>query len=407
MTAISLTGVSKNYRIKPNGYGRLKDLLLGRPLPIQVALEPLDLDIKKCEVVGVLGKNGAGKSTLLKLIAGTLRPTTGSIDIDGRVCALLELGSGFHPELTGYENVELGGVVAGLTQQEIRERLEDIIEFSGLSDAMSRPLKTYSSGMVARLAFALATSVDPDILILDETLSVGDGQFAKKSFDRIMDFRDKGKTILFCSHSMYQVQAVCTRAIWIDNGSIQMDATPGEVISAYSLFLSKKERNPRDTIVQRTGLDAIDLDDQLSAGTAKILDVKVTVDGSSGSDHEIGVGTSDVAIETRISVPLGEPPPCLGIVVINGHGDPVTSVTSLIDGFQMTPDQDGQAAVSLIFERLSLMRGNYWVHVFLLCDRGIHIHDKARMVAKITVTQEDCAIGFVSLPHRWVKLVAD
>ena len=403
MTAISLRGVSKSYRSSSHGRERLKELLFGKKTLQHRALEFLNLEISKQEIVGIIGQNGAGKSTLLKLIAGTLKPTTGSVSIDGRLCALLELGSGFHPELDGYENVRLGGAVAGLSQQEISERMEGIIEFAGLSEAMDRPLKTFSSGMMARLAFSLMTSVDPDILILDETLSVGDGQFAKKSFDRIMSFKEQGKTILFCSHSMYQVQAICTRAIWIESGRIRMDGPPGEVIQNYNLFLSRKSGDGTSDQNLQSWTEAKD-DTESWVNAPKILNVQVQVGGEAASLHRIEMGGSDVVVKTTIKGDPESPAPTLGIVIINGNGEPVTSTTSLIDGQRVQLDESGMATLALTFEKFSLMRGDYWIHVFLLCDRGIHIYDKARMVAQIIVDQPDGAIGLVALPRRWAAL---
>lgn len=224
--AIELEKVSKGYYPSSSPLSRVMDAIMGRTADMSLVLKPFSLNIQHGEIVGLIGVNGAGKSTLLKLIAQTTLPTTGVVSVKGSVCALLELGAGFHPDMTGRENIFLGGAVAGMSTAEIQDRFDEIVQFAGLDAVIDRPVKTYSSGMMMRLAFSLATSVDPDILILDETLSVGDGHFAKKSFDRIMGFKEAGKTILFCSHSMYQVQAICSRVIWMDEGVVRMDGSP-------------------------------------------------------------------------------------------------------------------------------------------------------------------------------------
>ncbi|EQD78392.1 ABC-type polysaccharide/polyol phosphate transport system, ATPase component, partial [mine drainage metagenome] len=179
------------------------------------ALKGISFELGHGEVLGIIGRNGSGKSTLLQLLAGTLTATSGTIERQGRIAALLELGSGFNPEFTGRENVYLSAAVMGLGKEDIEARYEEIVDFSGIAPFIDQPVKTYSSGMMVRLAFSVATSVDPDILIIDEALSVGDGEFSRRSFDRIMTFKDQGKTILFCSHALYQVDALCNRVIWL------------------------------------------------------------------------------------------------------------------------------------------------------------------------------------------------
>jgi lipopolysaccharide transport system ATP-binding protein len=183
------------------------------------ALSGVDLEVGQGEVVGIIGRNGSGKSTLLQLVCGTLSPTEGEINVHGRVAALLELGAGFNPEFSGRENVFLNGAILGVSRAEMEARFDEIVAFSGIGDFIDQPVKTYSSGMYVRLAFAVAVHIDPDILIIDEALSVGDGAFARKSFERIMALKEKGATILFCSHSMYQVEVLCQKALWLDAGT--------------------------------------------------------------------------------------------------------------------------------------------------------------------------------------------
>lgn len=204
------------------------------------ALKPLSFEIKRGETVGIIGRNGSGKSTLLQMLAGTLTPTSGTIEINGKVAALLELGAGFNPDFTGHENVYLNGSILGLTTAEIDSLYSGIEAFAGIGDFIHRPVSTYSSGMVVRLAFAIATAAQPDILIVDEALSVGDEAFQRKCFARIELMKQKGATILFVSHSAQAIIQLCDRAIWLDSGAMQKDGKPKEVMDAYHRFLNQE-----------------------------------------------------------------------------------------------------------------------------------------------------------------------
>jgi lipopolysaccharide transport system ATP-binding protein len=199
-----------------------------------VALAPLNLRVHRGEALGLIGRNGAGKSTLLQMVCGTLNPSSGSVVVNGKIGALLELGAGFNPEFTGRENVYLAAAVMGFSGAETDALYESIVDFSGIREFIDQPVKTYSSGMYVRLAFSIATSANPDILVIDEALSVGDGAFAKKSFERIMQLKTQGTTVLFCSHSMYQVESFCDRALWLDHGQVQMEGPASKVVAAYA-----------------------------------------------------------------------------------------------------------------------------------------------------------------------------
>jgi lipopolysaccharide transport system ATP-binding protein len=236
--AISIAGLRKAYRLWPRPHDLLVEALTGRRRHVEfVALDDVSLDVAAGTVLGVLGRNGAGKSTLLRIVAGTLDATAGSVRVDGRVAAILELGTGFHPEYTGRENVLLGGMCLGMSRAEVAAKLDGIVTFAELEEFIDRPLRTYSSGMQARLAFAVATAVDPDVLIIDEALSVGDARFQLKSFDRIRRFKQEGRTILFVSHSIQTVVAICDRAVLLERGRIIADGEPNEVGNLYHEML--------------------------------------------------------------------------------------------------------------------------------------------------------------------------
>ncbi|MBP6718337.1 MAG: ABC transporter ATP-binding protein [Rhodoferax sp.] len=206
-------------------------------------LNDINFHIAPGEAVGLVGRNGAGKSTLLKLLTGTLLPTTGHVEIKGRIAALLELGMGFHPEFSGYDNVLMAGQLQGMTRQQVLACMDDIVAFSEIGEALMQPVRVYSSGMMVRLAFAVATAVRPDVLIVDEALAVGDAYFQHKCFRRIREFRDHGATLLFVSHDPLAVKSLCTRAILIEGGRIAMDADPVQVLDYYNALIALDEES--------------------------------------------------------------------------------------------------------------------------------------------------------------------
>ena len=234
MYALEVNNLEKKYKIYSKPSDRLKEIILRKPLyKYFTALDNISFNISHGEKIGIVGDNGAGKSTLLKILAKTLTPTSGSIKINGNVAALLELGAGFHPEFTGRQNIYINASLLGLSPKQIANIEEAIIEFSELGDFIDMPVKTYSSGMFMRLAFSIATSVNPDILIIDEALSVGDQRFQKKCIDRMINFKETGKTILFCSHNMYQVGILCNKALWLKDRKIQQFSEVDKVIKNY------------------------------------------------------------------------------------------------------------------------------------------------------------------------------
>lgn len=234
MKPIELEQVGKYYRIYANPRDRLVELLTGRSRHTgHWALQGVDLSLEKGEAVGVIGNNGAGKSTLLKLIAGTLLPSTGRLRCRGRLTAILELGTGFHPEFSGRENLYYAASLMGVARQEVAQRFDAIVAFAGLEAVIDQPLKTYSTGMVVRLAFSLVTSIDPEILIIDEALAVGDRSFQKRCLDRMVEIQQSGTTILFCSHSMHHVMQFCSRALWLEQGRVRELGPVSTVVDHY------------------------------------------------------------------------------------------------------------------------------------------------------------------------------
>ncbi len=234
---IEFIGVSKSFRHGAGAKllrGHLQEFLRGRSSSRFFALRDVSFRLESGESLAVVGSNGAGKSTLLSLVAGLSKPQEGRVLVEGRVAALLELGSGFHPDLTGEENLLLNASLLGLSRRRTEEQFDAIIAFADIGDFIREPLRTYSTGMLMRLAFSIAVHVDPDILIVDEVLAVGDQAFQAKCFERIRQFRAAGKTLLFVSHATQLVREVCGRGLWLDHGRVMMDGTASEVLDAYS-----------------------------------------------------------------------------------------------------------------------------------------------------------------------------
>jgi len=237
---IRCSNVSKNFIMYHHFTGGIKNFLFHLPSAIRsmrstrrTVLENVDFEIISGETVGIIGKNGAGKSTVLGLLAGVLLPSSGSVTVDGRVAPLLELGAGFHSLLSGRENIVLNGTLLGMLREEVNDKLEKIIEFSELEEFIDQPIRTYSSGMLARLGFSVAVNCNPDILLVDEVLAVGDDSFQKKCIKKMRWFKERGKTIVFVSHDIREIKQVCDRVIWIENKTVRMNDKSDKVLSQY------------------------------------------------------------------------------------------------------------------------------------------------------------------------------
>lgn len=406
--AIHATGISKCYQIYNHPRDRLKQFLWrGKRTFFREmwALHTLDLTVTHGEVVGIVGQNGSGKSTLLQLICGTLTPTSGTIQINGRIAALLELGAGFNPEFTGRENIYMSATILGLNSSEIEDRLEHIIEFSGIRDFIDQPVKTYSSGMFVRLAFSVAINVNPEILVIDEALSVGDGAFSRKSFDRIMQLRDAGKTILFCSHSMFQIESLCSRAIWLDRGKMIADGDAAKVIADYQIFLDKSalpqngETAPAISVAVQTPPPAES--PHFAAGHARLETVNILVNGQDYKDTPIIYGHSSLSIRIVFVSDPTLPCPNVAVTIHSMDARTITSAATWEDHVMPIRQSDGRSCIQLTFDQLPLLKGEYLVSAHLLCERGIHVYESAIGIATLTVQQQGRLQGYFAMPHRW------
>jgi lipopolysaccharide transport system ATP-binding protein len=420
---IRVDGVSKRFRrtLPGDRLRTLKSALLGgrrtRDLPREEtipALEEVSFEVARGESFGLVGGNGSGKSTLLKLVAGMLRPTTGELAVDGRVAALIELGSGFHPEISGRENVYINGAVLGLSRREIDRRYRDIVEFSGLADFMEEPVKNYSSGMYVRLGFAVAIHTDPDVLLVDEVLAVGDEAFAHRCIRRIEEFLAAGRTLLLVSHSLDLVAELCDRVLWLDRGHQRLLGEPRRVIDAYRQAVAEQEgaehlaaaraRQQRDAAAGNQGgggaaKAADESGEVLRWGSGQVQITAVRLLGPDGTErYHLQTGESaGFEIKARAAQPLADF--VFGIAVNTPRGFECWGTNTDIEGF--VPEQlTGEVVVRVTCPALRLAPGEYTV------DVAVHAHDGApydyhRRAFGFTVTAATGGIGVYFPEHRW------
>ncbi len=357
--AISLQGIAVRYRVPHERISTLKEhaiRLLERRLQYDDfwALRDVNLQVRRGETIGIIGPNGAGKSTLLKVIARVLRPTHGRVWICGRVAPLLEFGAGFHPELTGRENVFLNGALLGFSRAEMQHKFQRIVDFAELWDFIDAPLRTYSSGMTVRLGFAIASDVQPDILIIDEVFSVGDAAFQRKSAERIEGFRASGATILLVSHSPESVQSLCDRAIRLDHGRIITDGLSSAVVSQYlagntAAEAKRLSREGGPSSVQRWGSREIEI------AKVRLLDAQ----GQERAVFETGECLV-LELSYRANTPVDAP--VFGMAIYRHDGLHVTGPNTSFAGLTL-PMVQGIGTVTLTIPRLPLLEGLYHVSV--------------------------------------------
>lgn len=390
MIAVQAEGLAKAYSLYARPVDQLLDRLLprrGRPRNLFWALRDVSFTLEPGTTFGIIGENGSGKSTLLALVAGLLQPTAGTLTVRGRISTLLELGAGFNPAFTGRENALLGGAVLGLEPAELQRRLPDIIAFAELGEFIDRPARTYSSGMYVRLAFALATSVDPDVLVIDEVLAVGDQYFQKKCIDRIQAFRQAGKTILFCSHNLYLVKEICERALWLHQGRVAALGARADVADAYSTFLREKMSAPAPTLSRP--LDS----------PAWITEVRLL--GADGEPvHHVRTGGS-LTLEVYFATRALEVPVNVGVHIVRNDNIECFGVSTHFT--KTSPALAGhRGAIALRFPAISLLSGAYRVSVLLLDEHGLHPYEHRVNALEFTVTNPGREIGFCYLEHEWV-----
>jgi len=405
--ALRIEGLSKLYRrtLPGDRLRTLKSALVGRSLASGLtpeesiaALEEVNFSVHQGEAFGVIGGNGSGKSTLLKLVAGMLKPTTGRITVAGRVAALIELGAGFHPEISGRENVFINGAVLGLTRKQIERRYEEIVEFSGLGDFMEEPVKNYSSGMYVRLGFAVAVNTDPDVLLVDEVLAVGDEAFAHRCLRRIEEFLASGKTLLLVSHSLDLVEGVCDRVLWLANGKQRLVGEPRRVIDAYRQEVAEREGEEHREDKRRREATGEAVADELRWGSreAEIVGVRLLAAGE--ERYHVATG-EDLTFEIRARAARPLDDFVFGVAIKTPRDIEVWGTNTDLAGY--APGHfEGEATVRLTCPACRLAPGEYLVDVAIHAKDGAP-YDYHRRALNLTVTAPTGGVGVYFPEHRW------
>ena len=378
--ALRVHDLGKSYPFYERPSERVLELLFRRPPKRRFqALEGVSFELEQGRTLGIVGDNGAGKSTLLQLIAGAATPTTGWIERRGAVLGLLELGIGFHPEFTGRENVFFYGDILGLPRTRVQDRFAQILAFSELGDFIDKPLKTYSTGMRMRLAFSLVASLEPEILIIDEALAVGDIHFQKKCIDRMMELKRSGRTIIFCSHSNYQIGMFCDEVIWLKEGRLHMHGPVEEVITAYEHYQNRKEREAPSS-PEPAG----------AARPVRIETFTVTTPPplNTGKDVSFLLELAPSAEETAYHLTLS-------LKLENERGIFVTGTH-----LRGEPPLRGRRRVRVSFPRWPLMGGLYIAHARVFDDQGLMLYDERRL-EDLKVPKSGQEMGICRLPFRW------
>lgn len=360
------------------------------------ALRGIDFNVQRGETVGIVGRNGAGKSTLLQLLCGTVHPTEGQLHVGGRLAPLLELGAGFNPEFTGRENVYLNAAVLGVPEREIRARFEAIEAFAGIGAFIDQPVRTYSSGMQARLAFAVAIHTEPDVLIVDEILAVGDAAFQRKCVARFFELRDAGCTVLFVSHDPYLVKTICQRALYLRGGEKVAFGPADEVVDRYTLELEQAEAPAAPAEAPPAADEAEE--------QALFRFPLVRFERSDGTeiDDRIESG-ADVQLRVRYEAIGGDlPEKCCFVFNLKRHDDfYVCGTTTLMDGFEAFPVQR-QGEVLIRFPRLRLLAGSYRWRIAINDQVGVAVLGEASHRCPFQVVDRFQAHGLIDLPRSWV-----
>jgi ABC-type polysaccharide/polyol phosphate transport system ATPase subunit len=382
---IRAEGLTKHYRLYARPHDRLRELLWRdsrlRGVPVH-ALDGVSFSVRAGETVGVIGRNAAGKSTLLQCLAGTLQPTSGACEVHGRVGALLELGAGFHPDFSGRDNVHLNATVLGMTRQEIDARFDAIAAFADVGEFIDAPVKTYSSGMYVRLAFAVAVAVEPDVLLIDEALAVGDLRFQMKCLEHMRGLQRRGTTIVLVSHSVEQVRRFCDRALWLDHGRLVMDGPAATVTDRYVEYATAvgSDGATAPLLPELGSLARIRSVELSSTAVTAFEPLRVTV------EYEI--------VEERVPTLL------VGVALYTLERRYVFGPNTALDGV-VVPDTRGVHRVTYVVPKLPLLGGTYMVDAGLFADRGLACLDYRLDAGRFVVETPYFTEGLVHIEHDW------
>jgi ABC-type polysaccharide/polyol phosphate transport system ATPase subunit len=411
--AVVADGVTKVYRrfLHQHQFRTLKSALLTgslitdlRPEETFTALDGVSFEVARGATFGVIGENGSGKSTLLKLLAGITKPTRGSLRLEGRVSALIELGAGFHPEISGRENVAINGIMLGLSRREVEERFDDIVDFAELSEFIDAPVKTYSSGMYMRLGFSVAIHVDPDVLLIDEVLAVGDEAFTRKCLDKIGEFRRRGKTILIVTHSLGLVEKMCDEALWLRHGRRADTGDPKRVVDAYLTYVAGGEEAllARDVVPATPSPAAEKTPEGYREGRWGNREVEITrvrlVDDRGQERHVFASGES-VIVRLEVEARAEVEDFVFGVGIFTTDGMSVYGTNTHIEDY-VPRRAVGRGEVSLELSDLRLVEGTYLMDVAVHRRDGTP-YDYHRGLHSLRVKSRVKDVGVYRPPHRW------
>jgi ABC-type polysaccharide/polyol phosphate transport system ATPase subunit len=412
VVAVEVEGVSKRFRrqtIQP--FTTVKtavvDFILRRKYPgkdgAYQVLRDVNLTVRKGEVLGIIGRNGSGKSTLLKLLAGIYRPDCGTVSVQGKIGALLELGAGFHPEFSGRENIFLNGILLGLSKREIRQRFDAIVRFAELEAFIDVPVKNYSSGMYMRLGFSVAVHAEPDILFIDEILAVGDESFQQKCFDKVSEFRRQGKTIILVSHDLAAVQRWCDEVLWIDDGTVREQGLPRRVVDLYRQHIADQEteaavaghQGSEEALPQAPAMES---SQRWGSREVEIVSVRM-LDGTGGEGYRYHSGDAvRVLLRYKVQAPVSEA--VFGIAILRSDGLRCFGSNTALEAAPLPPLAN-EGMVEVLLERLDLLDGSYSLDVAVESKDG-YPYDYHHGLYPFTVKSELREVGVFHIPHCWV-----
>ncbi|MCD7884586.1 MAG: ABC transporter ATP-binding protein [Lachnospiraceae bacterium] len=417
-TAIQVDHLTKMYKLYDRPSDRLKDSLgFSRKKCYQehYALTDISFSVKKGETIGIIGTNGAGKSTILKIITGVLNPTSGTVSVDGRISALLELGAGFNMEYSGIENVYLNGTMMGFSDEEIEARLPEILRFADIGEFVYQPVRTYSSGMFVRLAFAVAINIDPEILIVDEALSVGDVFFQAKCYRKFEDFKREGKTILFVSHDLSSISKYCDRVILLDHGKIAGDGSPKEIVDLYKQLLVHQDPAVKGTPVAEREARSAGADARTqTSGWRGLRDANPNVleygdrraeiigfqilDASGSASTTIEKGTS-FTIKMRVRYQEDMEDPIFAYTIKDMRGTEITGTNTMYEKVTIQPRKKGDVDVVSFTQRVDLQGGEYLISLGLTGYQGgeFVVHHRLYDVCSLVVVSSKNTVGFYDM----------
>lgn len=403
--AIKIRGVKKTFRVYYDKSNSLKERILfweRNRHENRVVLENVDLDIKKGESVGLIGHNGCGKSTLLKLMTKILYPDEGTIEVNGRVSSLLELGAGFHPDLSGRENIYNNASIFGLTKKEIDDRLKDIVDFSELGTFIDNPVRTYSSGMYMRLAFSVAINVNADILLIDEILAVGDANFQAKCFNKLKEIRSKGTTIVIVSHSLEQIEQFCDRSVWIHEGKVMAQGQPDVIDMQYLDFMGMVRKRNEALLSGMTPVQRVEVgssENALRWGTGEVKITGVKALDKNGKEQKIFATGEDIRFVIDYSVRDKIEDAVLGVGIYRDDGLNIYGSNTRIEKFKdFSIKEDG--SYELTFKNIGLMSGKFVVGFSIEQGDGLPV-DYWKTACEIEIVNNSRRVGLFDLRPEW------